>query len=190
MPTPTRLRTPVFVVAALVLGLLVVAVILLVGSLGTTQPVSSPSPHEPPSLAPTSAPTATPTDPLSTPEGAVRAFFAAFAAARRTDDPSGIADLVTGPESSAYLTVAGFLDGQKAVGKASVATVQRIDNVGTTIGGPTATVTFEFTEGGYDIGLANASPLQSPQVLQPRHVTVHLMQVGGQWLVDAFESAP
>jgi hypothetical protein len=190
MPTPTRLRTPVLVAAAIVLGLLVVAVILLVGSLGTTQPEPSPSLQASPSLTPSPTATATATDPLSTPEGAVRAFFAAFAAARRTDDPSGIAAMVTGPESSAYLSVAGFLGGQKAAGKASVTTVQRIDNVGITVGGPTATVTFDFTEGGYDIGLADASPLQSPQVLPPSRVTVHLKQVGGQWLVDAYESAP
>lgn len=189
MPTPARLSTPVLVAASLVLGLLVVGGILLVGSLGTTQPGSSPSVQA--SATPSAAlATAAATDPLSTPEGAVRAFFAAFAAARRTDDPSGITDLVTGPESSAYLSVAGFLEGQKAVGKASILTEQRIENLQATTIGATATVTFDYTEVGYDISLASAAPLQTPQVLPSVHVTVHLAQVGSAWLVDAYESAP
>ena len=188
MPTPTRLGTPVLVIASLALGLLVVGGILLAGSLGATQ--AEPSPSRQASLALTPTPATTATDPRSTPEGAVRAFFAAFAAARRTGDPSAVADLVTGPESSAYLTVAGFLEGQKAAGKASVVTIQRLDNMGSAVGGPTATVTFEYTEGGYDVGLTDASPLQSPQVLAPRHLTVRLKQVGGIWLVDAYESTP
>jgi hypothetical protein len=190
MPTPTHLRTPVLVAAAIVLGLLVVAVILLVGSLGTTQPEPSPSLRASPSLTPSLAPTATATDRLSTPEGAVRAFFAAFAAARRTDDPSGIAAMVTGPESSAYLSVAGFLGGQKAAGKASILTEQRIENLRATTIGATATVTFDYTEVGYDISLAAAAPLQTPQVLPSVQVTVQLAQVGSAWLVDAYESAP
>ena len=182
MPTPTRLPTPVMVIASLVLGLLVVGGILLVGSLGVPEATPMPS-----STATLVAPTATATDPRATPEGAVRAFFAAFAAARRTDDPAGIADLVTGPESSAYLSVAGFLEGQKAAEKASIVTVQELNNVTTTIDGSTATVVFDLTEGGYDIRLADASPLESPQILPPSKVTVHLVLTGSRWLVDAFE---
>ena len=188
MPTPTHLRIPVLVIASVVLGLVVVGGILLVGSLGTTQPEPPPTLQTTPTSSP--AATVTATDSLSTPEGAVRAFFAAFAAARRTDDPSGIADLVTGPESSAYLSVAGFLEGQKALGKASILTEQRIENLRATTIGATATVTFDYTEVGYDISLAAAAPLQTPQVLPSVHVTVHLAQVGSAWLVDAYESAP
>ena len=184
MPTPTRLPTPVMVIASLVLGLLVVGGILLVGSLGTTQPEPSPSRE----ASSSQTPTATAADQRATPEGAVRAFFAAFAAARRTDDPAGITDLVTGPESSAYLTVAGFLEGQKAAEKASIVTVQELNNVTTTIDGSTATVVFDLTEGGYDIRLADASPLESPQILPPSKVTVHLVLTGSRWLVDAFEA--
>ena len=183
MPTPTRLSTPVLVIASLVLGLIVVGGILLVGSLGVPEATPMPS-----STATLVAPTPSPTDPRATPEGAVRAFFAAFAAARRTDDPAGITDLVTGPESSAYLTVAGFLEGQKAAEKASIVTVQELNNVTTTIDGSTATVVFDLTEGGYDIRLADASPLESPQILPPSKVTVHLVLTGSRWLVDAFEA--
>jgi hypothetical protein len=186
MPTQTRLRTPVLALAAVVIGLLVVGGILLVGRLGTTEPTPTPS------LATQSSsmPTATPADPRSTPEGAVRAFFDAFSVARRSDDPSAIANLVTGPDSSAYLSVAGFLEGQKAAGKASVVTEQRLDHLATVVTGQTATVTFDYTEGGYDISLAGASPLQTPQVLPVAHVTVHLRLVDATWLVDAYQSRP
>ena len=190
MPTPTRLRTPVLVIASLVLGLLVVGGILLVGNLGTSQPEPSPSLRVSASLTPTQVTTPAATDQLSTPEGAVRAFFTDFAAARRTDDPSGIADLVTGAESSAYLSVAGFLAAQKDLGKASILTEQRIENLRATTIGATATVTFDYTEVGYDISLAAAAPLQTPQVLPSVHVTVRLAQAGSAWLLDAYESAP
>ena len=119
----------------------------------------------------------------------MRAFFAAFAAARATDDPSGLRELVTSEESSAFLTVEGFLEGQKAAGKASVVTEQRLENVVTEIDGSSATVRFDFTEAGYDIRLADASPLESPQVLPARRVTVTLRLVDGRWLVDAYESS-
>ena len=74
MPTPTRLPTPVLVIASLVLGLLVVGGILLVGSVGVPEATPMPS-----STATLVAPTPSPTDPRATPEGAVRAFFAALA---------------------------------------------------------------------------------------------------------------
>ena len=179
MPTQARLSAPVLAGTAIVIG-------LLVGRLGT--PDATPAP----SVQVTASPTlpSTPADPLATPEGAVRAFFAAYADARRTGDPAPIANLVTGPESSAYLTVVGFLEGQKVAEKASIVTVQEFENVTATINGPTATVVFNLTEGGYDIRLLDASPLESPQVLPPSRVTVHLVLTGGRWLVDAFEAAP
>ena len=70
---------PILALTALVLALLVVGGILLVGGIGV--PTATPTPSA-------STPVASATDPLSTPEGAVRGFFEAFAAARRTDDPS------------------------------------------------------------------------------------------------------
>jgi hypothetical protein len=186
MPTQARLSAPVLAGTAIVIGLLVVGGILLIGRLGT--PDGAPAPAVQVTAAPT--PTSTTVDPLATPEGAVRAFFTAYADARRTGDPAPIAGLVSGPESSAYLTVAGFLEGQKAAEKASIVTVQEFENVTATINGITATVVFNLTEGGYDIRLADASPLESPQVLPPSKVTVHLVHTGGRWLVDAFEAAP
>ena len=181
MAIPTRYRTPILALTAIVLGLLVVGGILFAGRIGVPEAT----------LAPTSpAPTPSATDPLSTPEGAVRAFFDAFAASRRTDDPTAVASFVTGTESPAYQTVAGFLDGQKAVKKASIVTVQRLDNLTATISGATATVTFDYTEGGYDIDLVSASPLESPQVLPAYRVTVTLKAVGPHWLVDSFTSRP
>jgi hypothetical protein len=178
------LRTPILALAVVALGLLVVGGILLAGRIGVPEAPTA-------SAAPASAtPSPSATDPRSTPEGAVRAFFAAFATARRSDDPSAIADLVTGPDSSAYLSVAGFLDGQKAAGKASILTVVRLDGLTSAVSGDAATVTFAYTEGGYDVSLAGASPLQTPQLLPARQVTVRLRRAGSVWLVDAYESAP
>jgi hypothetical protein len=186
MPTQARLSTPVLAGTAIVIGLLVVGGVLLVGRLGTPDATPAPSPQTTPSPTATS----TPADPLATPEGAVRAFFAAYADARRTDDPIAVADLVTGPESAAYLSVAGFLEGQKAAGKASVLDVVRLESLESVIKGTSATVTFDYTEGGYDISLADASPLESPLVLPAVHVTAQLRLVGSRWLVDSYESRP
>lgn len=190
MPTPTRLRTPVLVAAAIVLGLLVVAVILLVGSLGTTEPEPSPSLQASPALTPSLAPTATATDPLSTPEGAVRAFFAALKEARRTDDAAAVRPYVTDEQSSAYLSVQAFAAGQKAANKASVLTIQQLDNIRVKATGDTATVQLTYTEGGYDISLDTGQPLESPGTLAPRNATLELRQVDGRWLVDSYEAQP
>ena len=114
-------RRPLFVLAASLAVLLVVAGgVLLVGRL---------TPTPTPTTLPTSSATASPSADPSTPEGAVRAFFAAFKEARRTDDPALIRPFVTGEQSSAYLSVQGFLLGQKAVKKASVLTVQQLENI-------------------------------------------------------------
>ena len=179
MHLPSRYRMPILALTALLLALLVVGGILLVGGIGV--PTATPTPSA-------SAPVASATDPLSTPEGAVRGFFSAFAAARRTDDPAAVASFVTGPESPAYLSISGFLEGQKAVKKASVVTEQRLDNLKATINGGTATVTSDFTEGGYDIALDSGSPLESPKVLPAYQVTVILRADGSKWLVDSYTS--
>jgi hypothetical protein len=179
MQLPTRYRMPILALTALALALLVVGGILLVGGVGG--PAASPSPSA-------SAPVASATDPMATPEGAVRGFFSAFAAARRTDDPAGVAPFVTGTSSPAYLSIAGFLQGQKTVKKASVVTEQRLDNLKSTINGVMATVIFDFTEGGYDIDLNSGSPLESPKVLPAYQVTVTLKADGSTWLVDSYTS--
>jgi hypothetical protein len=185
-------RMPVLALAAVALGLLVVGGILLVGRLGaadaTPAPASAPAASAAPSSA--AAPTATAADPRSTPEGAVRAFLAAFATARRSDDPSAAAPFTTGPGSSAYRSVAAFLAGQRSLGKASVLTEQRVERLQAAASGATATVTLDYTVVGYDAGLADASPLQTPQALPTVHMTVRLHLVGGLWLVDAYESHP
>ena len=186
MPTPTRLRTPVLVAASLVLGLLVVGGILLVGSLGTTQSEASPSLQVSATLSP--APTSTPADPSSTPEGAVRAFFAGRKEARRTDDAAAVRPYVTDEQSSAYLSVQGFVASQKAANKASVLTIQQLDDIRVEATGDTATVQLTYTEGGYDISLDSGQPLESPGTLAPRDTTVELRLVDGRWLVDRYEA--
>lgn len=181
MLQPTRRRTPILALTAVAVGLLVVGGILVVGRLGVPDGSASPV---------SSAPTSSATDPMATPEGAVRAFFAAYSAARRTDDPAQVTPFVTSTDSSAYLSVAGFLDGQKAVNKASVVTAQRLDNLTSTIGGGTATVIFNFIEGGYDIDLQSGSALESPKTLPTYQVTVILKASGSHWLVDSYTSRP
>ena len=176
-----RYRTPILALAAVVLGLLVVAAILLVGRIGV--PESSQS-------STSSASSASATDPMATPEGAVRAFFAAYTTARRTDDPTVVTPFVTGTDSSAYLSVAGFLGGQRAANKASVVTVQRLDNLSSTISSSTATVTFDYTEGGYDIDLQSGLPLESPKLLPAYKVIVALQAAGPRWLVDSYTTQP
>ena len=180
MLPPTGRRTPIPALMAVAVGLFVVGGILLVGRLGV--PAEAPSPSS-------SGPSAAPTDPSATPEGAVRAFFGAFAAARRSDDPSLVSPYVTSEQSSAYLSVQGFLLGQKAANKASVLTVQRIDNVSVQLSGASAIVRLGYTEGGYDIDLNNGAPLESPKVLAPRNLTVELHSVDGRWLVDSYATS-
>ena len=72
---------------------------------------------------------------------------------------------MTGEQSSAYLSVQGFLLGQKAVKKASVLTVQQLENISVQTTGDSATVQLVYTEGGYDISLDSGEPLESPGVL-------------------------
>ncbi|MBA2719672.1 MAG: hypothetical protein H0U52_10590 [Chloroflexi bacterium] len=174
-----RYRLPLVALASVVVAVLVVGAILLVG--GSPRPNGSPSPM-PVSPSPSAA------DPGSTPEGATRAFFAAFAEARRTDDPTLVQAFVTSTGSSAYKSVEGFLLGQKAAGKASITTVLRLENVEVRQSGTTATVTFDYTEGGYDMDFESGQPLESPVILPVTQVTVELQQIDGRWLVERYES--
>lgn len=176
---PERDR-PLVVIGTAVVALLVVAGgVLLLGRLG-------PSPM--PSISPPPSTTASHSADPSTPEGAVHAFFAALKEARRTDDPALIRPYVTGEQSSAYLSVQGFLLGQKAVKKASVLTVQEVENVRVEATGDTATVHLVYTEGGYDISLDTGEPLESPTVLAPRDVVMELRRIDGRWLVESYEA--
>lgn len=176
---PERYRLPLVALASLVVAVLVVGAILFVG--GSPQPSRSPSPM-PVSPSPSAA------DPGSTPEGATRAFFDAFAAARRSDDPTLVEAFVTSTDSSAFKSVEGFLLGQKAAGKASVTTVLRLENLDVRQSDTTATVTFDYTEGGYDIDFESGQPLESPVILPVTQVTVELQQIDGRWLVERYES--
>ena len=179
MSVPERYRLPVAAIASLAVVAVVVAAILFVGS-------PAPSPDG----TPTPTTVASQTLDVTTPEGAVRAFFAAFAQARRTDDPLLMRPFVTGEQSSAYLSVQGFLLGEKAVKKASVLTVQQLDDITVETAGTTSTVRLAYTEGGYNISLDTGQPIETPNVLAPRNVTVELRQIDGRWLVDSYEARP
>lgn len=178
MNVPQRYRLPIAIVAALAV---VVIVFLVVSLLGRPSNTDSSSPTPP------SSPSAT-ADPSESPESVVRAFFEAFAEARRTDDPSLVLPFVTSDSADAYLSVSGFLEGQREVGKASVLTVQELNNLTVETAGSSATVEFDYVEGGYDIDLDTGEPLESPEVLPPFHVTVTVMQDDSRWLVDSYTS--
>ena len=178
MAVPPRYRLPVAIAASVAVVLVVLVVVLIANGGASPAPTSQPS-----------ATSSASADPGSTPEGAVRAFFEAYATARQSDDPAAIEPFVTSKTSSAYLSAAGFLRGQKEKGKASVTTVLRLDNMAaTTSTDGSATVTFDYTEGGYNIDPATGSPLESPTVLPATRVTVVVHQLGGRWLVDAYQA--
>jgi hypothetical protein len=173
------LATAAGVLVLVVVGVLVVA---RLASPETATPSLTGTPSQPATT--TSPPSADP----STPEGAVHAFFAALKEARRTDDPALLRPHVTSDQSSAYLSVEGFLLGQKAVNKASVLTVQVVEDISVDTTDDTATVRLVYTEGGYDISLETGEALESPSVLAPRNVTMELRRISGRWLVDSYEA--
>ena len=178
---PERYRLPLVALASVVVAVLVVGAILLVG--GSPQPSRSPRPM-------LVSPSPSPTDPASTPEGAARAFFAAFAAARRTDDPTLVQAFVTSKDSSAYKTAIGFLEGQKAVGKASVITLNELSDLTVAVDGDRATITFRHRVEGYDIDLTTGEPLESPTSLPATTVRAVALKSDNRWLVDRFENVP
>jgi hypothetical protein len=179
-----RYRLPFVALIALAVVGVVVAAVVGLGSIGSSATSSMPTPSA--SLTPTATPApATPTDPLSTPEGATRAFFDAFNQGWRTDDPTVVGPYVTGTGSSAYLSVSAFLGGQKGENKAAVITTQELDNMRSSITGATAAVEFDYTVGGYSTSLGG-TPIETPNVLAPVHVRVNLTLLGGRWLVDQY----
>jgi hypothetical protein len=179
-----RYRLPFVALIALAVVAVVVVAVIGLGSLGSTATSAAPTPSS--MLTPTATPAPTPTDPRSTPEGATRAFFAAFAKAWKTDDPSLVEPYVTSKESSAYLTVAGYLGGAQGVGRASIITIDSLDNMTSRVAGDTATVDFYYTEGGYDINPSTGAALESPTLLAPVHLTATLKLVNGMWLMDSY----
>ena len=181
-----KYRLPFVALIALAVVAVVVVAVIGLGSLGSTATSAAPTPSA--SLTPTATPAATPTDARSTPEGATRAFFHAYSEARKSDDPSLVEPYVTSKDSGAYQSVAAFLGGELAVNRASVVTVERLDNVTSSVAGDTATVDFDYTEGGYDTNPSAGTALDTPEVLAPYHVTVTLKLVDGHWLVDSYVS--
>ena len=175
---PERNRPFVILITGVVALLLVAGGVLLLGQLG-------PSPT--PSTSATPSATASQSVDPSTPEGATRAFFDAFAQARRTDDASIVEPFVTGTESSAYRTVDAFLRGQKEAGKASVITTNQLSGLGVDVQGQTATVMVSQQLGGYDIDVDTGEPRESPTLLPLTNFRVVLKQVESLWLVDEFE---
>lgn len=175
-------RRPLFVIAASLTVLLVVAGgVLLIGRL---------TPTPTPTTMPTSSTTASPSVDPSTPEGAVRALFEAFGQARPTNDPSLVLPFVTSERSPAYLSVSGFLEGQKGLGRAAVITAQRFDDFSVETGEATATVTFSYSETGYLINVDSGEPLGSPSALEPTTIVAEVRFDGSNWLVHEYESAP
>ncbi len=176
-----RWRLPVIAVTSLLIALGVVVAILLVGRAPTVLDGSpSPSPTA-------SRPTDASPSPDDSPEAAVRAFFEAFAKARETGDPALIEPFVNDTNSSAYQTAAGFLVGQREVGKASITTVQELSDFDVEINGTRAFAEFTYVAGGYDIDLESREPLESPTILEPSRVRAELVRVDDQWLVDSYE---
>lgn len=173
-----RWRLPAVAALSLLVALAVVAAILLVGRAPTALDGSPP-----PSASRSAGATPFTED---TPDAAVRAFFNAFAQARETDDPGLIEPFVNGTDSSAYQTAAGFLIGQREVGKASVVTVQELTEFEIESVGDAATVTFTLVEGGYDVDLESGEALESPTVLPARRVRAELVRIDGAWLLDSY----
>jgi len=176
---PERNRLLVVVIAGVLVVLLVAGGVFLLRLPGAT-------PGPSPSVAPSASASASPAADPSTPERATRAFFAALVAARRTDNPDLVEPFVTGRDAPAYLTVAGFLAGQKAAGKASITTQLELEDVRVDTTGDAARLTATLLEAGYDIGLDTGRALESPVTLAPRGLTVELRRIGDIWKVDAF----
>jgi hypothetical protein len=109
-------------------------------------------------------------------------------AARGTDDPAPIEPLVTSRESSAYLTVAGFLAGQRESGKASITTMLELEDLRVEESGDSARLIATLLEAGYDVDLATGEPLESPATLDPRTLTVDLRRTGHVWKVESFDT--
>lgn len=170
----------------LLIGITAVVVVVVVGAI-VIVPGLIPGPRPTHSASPTQS--GPPTMDATTPDGATRAFFAAVTAARRTGDAGVVLTHTTGRDSSAFLTIDGFVRGQREAGKASVLIKNEVVDPLTEIRDGLATVRFTNRVEGFDIDLDSGEPLESPQVLPDRVVTVELRLVDGTWLVESFEVA-
>lgn len=176
---PERNRPLVIAATGVAVVLLVAGGVLLLGQLG---PSPTPSTSAPPSATASASPDS------STPEGAVRAMFEAFARARPTNDASLVLPFVTSEDSSAYLSVKGFLDGQAGLKQGAVITDQRFDDLSVEMGDGTATVTFTYVETGYLISTESGEPVGSPAATEPARIVARVIRQGSTWLVDEYES--
>jgi hypothetical protein len=176
---PERNRPLVVLGTAAVAMLIVAGSVLLLGRIGPTPtPTVSPSPPL----------TSSPSTDASTPEGAVRAMFEAFGRARPTNDPSLVLPFVTSEQSPAYLSVSGFLEGQRGLQQAAVITDQDFEEMSIERGDGTATVTFTYVETGYLIDIDSGEPLASPDATEPTTVVARVVLRGSTWLVEEYES--
>ena len=176
---PSRHQPLAVAAVAIVVLLLVGGGVLIVGRLGSTPgPTASSSPSA----------IASPSPDSSTPEGAVRAMFEAFARARPTNDPSLVLPFVTSEKSPAYLSVRGFLEGQEGLEQAAVITDQAFDGVSVERGDGTATVTFTYVETGYLIDTDSGEPVGSPDATEPTTIVARVALRGSTWLVEEYES--
>jgi hypothetical protein len=176
---PSRYQVPLVIAVSLAVLLLVAGGVLL-----TSRLTPSPSPTTPGSGSPSASPSTGP----GTPESAVRAFFEAYAQARRTDDPLVVLPLTTGVDSDAYRSAEAFLRGQRESGKASIITQLEITNVAVGEQGDRATVGFDYVQGGYDIDLHTGEPLESPVILPLERVSAVVVRRGDIWLVESYAS--
>jgi len=62
------------------------------------------------------------------------------------------------------------------------------EEIGSILGTSSATVSFDYTEGGYNIDPTSGSPLESPTVLPTTKVIATVQQVNGRWLVESYQT--
>ncbi len=172
-------RLPLIAVASVALALVVVAAILLLGTL-VGGSGATPTPTATDRLATES--------PADTPEAAVRAFFDAFAEARESNNADLIEPYVTDRQSSAYQTTAAFISGQQGLGKASVTTVSELSGFSITEENGRAVVEFTYVAGGYDIDADTREPLETPVILPAERVRAVVLRIGDRWLVESYEA--
>ena len=67
-------------------------------------------------------------------------------------------------------------------------TVLRIENVQVQPSESTANVSFDYTEGGYNIDPKTGHAVESPVVLPTTKVVAVVRQVGGRWLVESYKT--
>jgi hypothetical protein len=69
-----------------------------------------------------------------------------------------------------------------------VTTVLRIENVQVQPSDSTVSVSFDYTEGGYNIDPKTGRAVESPVVLPTTKVVAVVRHVGGLWLLESYET--